>query len=416
MKSDARRFRVPRLVKGGVALAVLAGIALTPLALALSSNPAAAQPPGTTETSTPSSSANPAVVGESITLSATVSADDGGTPTGTVDFTDSGGDLCTGTLDQSSPDVASCTYMPTGANAADGVSATYSGDDTYGGSSSPTPLSQEVDMDGTSTALDVSPGSPVVGQTVTLTATVSADVPGSGTPTGTVTFSDDGGTLCDGPVTLAGGIASCTVSYPSVTTDDFSADYSGDSNFSSSSGTSSVTVGQASTSTTISPSDAAPVVGEPVIYTATVSVNPPGAGTPTGTVDFSGDAGPICTGVALSGSTATCRTTYGAPSSDSVSATYNGDSNFSGSSSASTNVTIGQDATTTSASASPSSVVTGQTVTLERDSGCCCSRRGHPDGECHLLRRVRPAVFGSAECLESRRSQLHLCAVEHDER
>ena len=88
MKSDARRARVPRLVKGGVALAVMAGIALTPVVLALSSTPAGAQPLDTTQTSTPSSSPNPAVVGQEVTLSATVTADDGGTPTGTVTFSD----------------------------------------------------------------------------------------------------------------------------------------------------------------------------------------------------------------------------------------------------------------------------------------------------------------------------------------
>jgi hypothetical protein len=358
----------------------MAGIALTPVALALSSTPAAAQPPGTTETSTPSSSANPAVVGQPITLSATVTADDGGTPTGTVDFSDAGGVLCTGTLDQLSPDVASCTYTPTSANAADGISATYSGDVNYQSSSSPAPLSQEVDMDGTATALGVSPGSPVVGQSVTLNATVTADAPGSGTPTGTVTFSGNAGTLCGGPVALSGGTASCSVSYPAVTTDNFTANYSGDSNFTSSSGSSSVTVGQASTSTVISPSDAAPVVGEQVTYTATVSVNPPGAGTPTGTVDFSGNAGTICSAVPLSGSTATCTTSYAAPGSDSVSATYSGDSNFFGSSSASTSVTIGPDTTTTGAAATPSSAVVGQTVTLSATVAVAAPGAGTPTG------------------------------------
>ncbi len=380
MRSDSRRARAPRLVKGSVALAVMAGIALTPVALALSSTPAGALPVGTTETSTPSSSANPAVVGQQIMLSATVTPDDGGTPTGIVTFSDSGGELCTGTLDESSPDVASCSYTPTSANPTDSITAGYIGDDSYQGSFSPTALSQEVDMDGTSTALVVSPGTPVVGQSVTLTATVSADAPGSGTPTGTVTFSGSDGTLCSGPVTLSDGTASCSVSYPAVTTDNFTADYSGDSNFSSSSGVSSVTVGQASTSTAISPSDAAPVVGEQVTYTATVSVNPPGSGTPTGTVDFSGNAGTLCSAISLSGSTATCTTAYSAPGSDSVSATYSGDSDFSGSSSASTSVTIGQDTTTTTASASPSPSVVGQSVTLSATVAVVAPGAGTPTG------------------------------------
>ena len=49
--------------------------------------------------------------------------------------------------------MAGCTYTPTSVNPTDGISATYSGDDSYQDSSSPSALSQEVDQDGTSTAL-----------------------------------------------------------------------------------------------------------------------------------------------------------------------------------------------------------------------------------------------------------------------
>ena len=57
------------------------------------------------------------VVGQQETVSATVApvAPGTGTPTGTVTFTDGGGaPLCTGTLNESTPDTATC-YYPTAA-------------------------------------------------------------------------------------------------------------------------------------------------------------------------------------------------------------------------------------------------------------------------------------------------------------
>ena len=61
----------------------------------------------------------------------------------------------------------------------------------------------------TTSTLAASPGSTIFGQNVTLTATVSANAPGSGTPTGTVTYFD--GTISIGSATLAGGTASIVV-------------------------------------------------------------------------------------------------------------------------------------------------------------------------------------------------------------
>src|SRR6202030_3390852 len=55
----------------------------------------------------------------------------------------------------------------------------------------------------------------------------------------------------------------------------------------STSGTTTVTVGKANTSTVITASDNSPVVGETVTYTATVSVSAPGSGSVTnGSVTF----------------------------------------------------------------------------------------------------------------------------------
>ena len=77
------------------------------------------------------------------------------------------------------------------------------------------------------------------GQSVTFTATVTSQ--GSGTPTGTVTFTYGSTALCNA-VTLSGGTATCTYPALPVGSDIVTATYSGGANFTPSSGTVSQTV------------------------------------------------------------------------------------------------------------------------------------------------------------------------------
>ena len=287
-----------------------------------------------------------------------------GTPTGSVSFSDGGATpLCTGTLSGGS-DTATCTYTPATTNTGDSITANYGGD-TNDTSSTSSSLTEVVDAAPTTTTLTISPTTPLVGQSVTLSATVTANAPGGGSPTGTVTFDGNGGSLCAATLSGDPATASCTTMYAGVTSDSITANYPGDGNYVLSSASSTLSVGQATTSTAVAPDDSTPVVGEQVTYTATVSVTPPGSGAPTGTVSFTGtNSGPVCTDVPVSNSeTATCTHAYTSTGSDSVSAAYSGDSNFV-SSGSSTSVVIGQDATTTTVSASPSPAVVGQAVTL----------------------------------------------------
>ena len=329
------------------------------------------------------SSANPAVTGQLVTLSATVSVNGpgAGTPTGSVAFAGQGGPLCTGTLDAASPDVASCSVTYPGATT-DDVTATYAGDtDDVGSSSVSYPLA--VDPDPTTTSFTFAPTAPVAGQPVTFTATVAANAPGSGTPSGTVAFAGANGTLCT--ATLSGGspnTATCAATYSGATTDDVTATYRGDGNYASSGAASTVTVGQAATGTTLAFSPFAPIVGQPVTITATVAALPPGAGTPTGSVAFTGNGGPICAAEPLGAKTpdvATCTTTYTSTTTDDVTAAYAGDANFSGSS-ASSSVTVGQDSTTTSVTPSVPSPVVGQPVTYTATIAVTSPGSGTPTG------------------------------------
>ena len=75
----------------------------------------------------------------------------------------------------------------------------------------------------------------VFGQSVTFSATLNAVAPGSGTPSGTVTFLDGGNTLGTG--TLNGsGVATFSISSLTIGNHTITVSYGGDGNFNISSG------------------------------------------------------------------------------------------------------------------------------------------------------------------------------------
>ena len=216
------------------------------------------------------------------------------------------------------------------------------------------------------------------------------------------------GTLCSGPVTLSGGSASCSVSYPAVTTDNFTADYSGDSNFDTSSASSSVSVGQDTTSTTASASPSSSVVGQTVTLSATVAVDAPGAGTPTGTVDFSDAGGDLCMGTLNASSPDVASCTYvpsATTSADAITADYGGDANDNASSGFNQRVGgPGLDHHRARRHREPRGRPERH---LHGDSRRCFPRLGHADGHGHLHPGCDHAVRGGgAEPIEPRHSDV----------
>ena len=141
----------------------------------------------------------------------------------------------------------------------------------------------------TATTLTSDVAQAVFGQPVTLYALVATNPPGPTTATGgTVKFME--GTTTLGTATLCNGTATLITTLP-VGEDAVSAVYSGDgSQFGgSSSGIVSdlVTVGAAPTTTVVTASNSAPVSGESVTFTDSVTANAPSTVTPTGgTVAF----------------------------------------------------------------------------------------------------------------------------------
>jgi hypothetical protein len=122
------------------------------------------------------------------------------------------------------------------------------------------------------------------------------------------------------------------------------------------------------TAVTVAPGTSV-VINEQVDFTATVTPNTAGATAPTGTVTFTVDSvaqAPITISTA-SPYTAIFKTGFPSAGTHVVSATYSGDSNYSGSTSSSTTVTVvasGTAATTTAVTANPSSFPLGSSVTL----------------------------------------------------
>src|SRR4029077_17880153 len=115
-------------------------------------------------------------------------------------------------------------------------------------------LLETINPDSTTTVVVSSLNPSTVGQLVTFTVTVTANAPGAGTPTGTVTFKD--GTTILGTGTLnASGQATFSTSSLSVASHSITAEYSGDGNFfGSTSSALTQVVNKANTTTTVSSS------------------------------------------------------------------------------------------------------------------------------------------------------------------
>lgn len=209
----------------------------------------------------------------------------------------------------------------------------------------------------TMTALSTSPASAVTNQPVTLTATVGAKY-GSAAPTGTVEFDNHGSPVpgCSAqPVSSSGasgtGTASCQATFagsssPESLTAKFTPASGSGFHPSATSSPDSLTVGKASTSTKLSASTTSPSERQTVTYTATLNTDHSGPTRPSGAVEFLDGGSPIagCSSRPLtagsSSSTASCTTSYTAPGSHSITASYAGDGNFTGSSSSAQTVTI----------------------------------------------------------------------------
>jgi len=265
--------------------------------------------------------------GQSVTFTAAVApaSTNSLAPTGAVTFYDNGGSIGTATLTGGIATLTT-TSVSVGSNS---IVAIYAGDTNFTHSTSGA-LSQTVTQSATTTALTKSTTTTAkFGQSITFTATMAAVSPGAGTPTGTVTF-EDGSTVI-GTGSLSGGVATFTTASLAVGSHSIKAIYGGDTNFSTStSGSMTQTVAQSSTTTKLTKNTSGPITsGTSVTFTATVAAVSPGAGLPANgeTVTFMDNGSSIGTET-LSGGVATLITTTLPVGSNSITAIYSGDTDY----------------------------------------------------------------------------------------
>jgi YVTN family beta-propeller protein len=277
-----------------------------------------------TTTTTVTPSANPSVLGQSVTFTATVTPNTPVAPTGTVTFKDGTTTICNAVALSSSQATCAAAALTAGSHS---LTAVYSGDSNFQGSTS-LRVSQSVVIPTTTQITGNTPNPSAVGQGVTVSFTVTVTPPSSGTFPGTETVTVKDGTGASCTATVATG--NCTLAPTAAGGDTLIATFAGDATFvaSASTGTGQA-VSPATTTTKITGSTpSSPTLGQPLTVSYTVTVNPPAVATIPGsdTVTVTDSTGATCTGTVAAGNCALTPKVVGA---DSLTATYNGDANFS---------------------------------------------------------------------------------------
>ena len=329
-------------------------------------------PTAVATTTTVSGSPNPSTVGQAVTFTATLTSGSG-IPTGSVDFTEGTTDFGTVTLNGSGQATVQVSSLALGSHK---ITATFIPNASFATSSSTTTqLVNSPTAVATTTTVTGAPNPSTVGQTVTFSATVTTN---SGTPTGSVDFSE--GTTDFGTVTLNGsGQATVQVSSLALGSHTITATFIPNPSFATSSHTATQLVNSpttVATATTVSGSPNPSTVGQVVTFTATVTS---GAGTPTGSVDFSAGTTDFGTAPVNGSGQATMPISSLALGSHTITATYLGNTNF-GASSRTTNQIVNSPtavATTTTVAGSPNPSTVGQTVTF---AAMVTSASGVPTG------------------------------------
>jgi Tfp pilus assembly protein PilV len=180
-----------------------------------------------------------------------------------------------------------------------------------------------------STVLTGSNGGPAPSGTIAWTFSGSPGIPPQ--PCGTSTLQPGSGNATT-PLT-------CTIPSAQVGLYQVAATYSGDSNYSPSSGYSSVTVPKLASTVTVTPSTSTPTIGQPLSFSATISGGS-SQPTPAGSVSWTftptspGTPPPVCSpsNVSGSGNSATtltpCLVSPAQQGTYQVSASYSGDANY----------------------------------------------------------------------------------------
>jgi VCBS repeat-containing protein len=206
----------------------------------------------------------------------------------------------------------------------------------------------------------ISPSTTVVGQPYTVSFSVTAAPPSTGTPTGTVTVSDGSGATCQASVAAG----SCSLTSTSKGARQIVATYAGDASFAgSASDPEPHMVNAPATETVITDDVPDPSVsGQQITVRFTVAVKAPGAGTPDGTVTVTYQDGGSCSAPVAAGQCALLP--QGTGNNRKLTAEYTSASGDFGTSSGTEDHTVQRGTTSTRLTATPNPANVGQQVQL----------------------------------------------------
>ncbi len=278
-------------------------------------------------TTTLASSQNPALPGQNVSFTATVTSGSG-TPAGTVDFYVDSTMVASSVLNAAGQAIFTIS-RPIGTYT---VTADYPGDRSLSLGPSSATLVQQFTPAATTTTLTSSQNPSLPLQNVNFTAMVTS---GSGTPTGTVDFHLNG-ILLASRVLNAAGQATFTAARPAGAYT-ITASYRGNSNFDPSTGTLVQEFTRAATTTTWTSTQNPSLPGQSVTFTATVIS---GSGTPTGVVDFFVNFNPVFSGVLNAAGQANFTTSFPAGTYN-ITSSYRGSSTFAPSTSIAATQVVG---------------------------------------------------------------------------
>jgi hypothetical protein len=304
------------------------------------------------------SSANPSAVGQAVKFTATVSSQ-ATTVSGTVQFFD-GTTLLGGAAQLLNSTTRTATVTTSSLSlGSHSITAVYSGDNSSATSTSD-PLTQIVKQ---TAALALSSNDNPAHVYDAITFTVAAtETPAGGTqPAGNIVFSADGSLLPNGTISLTNGSASYTTSLLAAGSHTITASYAGDiNNLAANSNALIQVVNVATTTTTLATSNASVLLTAPVTFTAQVT----GGSTsiPTGNIVFKDGTTTIGT-IGVNGSgVATLTTSTLSAGTHTITATYQGDTDYNSSISAPLTETIQKVATTSALVSSAKPANAGATV------------------------------------------------------
>jgi hypothetical protein len=277
-----------------------------------------------TTTTITSDAPDPSLPGQAYTVSVSVTSIPGaGTPTGSVAVNDGSGANCNITL---AGGTGSCQLTSTSVGNKTLTASYTPASQAFAASSGTEPHTVNAPQ-AAATVTEITADTPdpsVVGQPYTVSVSVNS---AAGTVTGQVNVNNGAG-ASNCIAVLANGSGSCQLTSTAAGSPLLTACMQANASFTGSCDTETHTVAKASTTiATITPSPETPGSGQMLSVGVVLNVVAPGAGTPTGTITVSTNAGENCT-ITLPASS--CQLQLGGPGNRVVTASYAGDANFLG--------------------------------------------------------------------------------------